>query len=182
MDGVVTVLEDKYYQVVQEIWQDLRQACGLEFNESLTVPHFSWHVAQSYPDEPSLDVLLEKISLQIKPFTVRTAGLGMFFQPRLVVYIPVVKTQELIQVHQMLWEQLADMADQPQSHYAPEFWIPHITLVYEELSESGLGCALAHLAKQPLDWEIQVDNLALIGQSLTEAGSTCIQHSLRGAQ
>lgn len=180
MDGVVTILEEKHYQVVQEIWQDLQQACGLQDNKSLTVPHFSWHVAQEYPDELRLDELLEKASLDIKPFTVRTAGLGIFFQPRLVVYVAVVKTRALIQLHQKLWEELAELAKQPLPYYAPAYWIPHITLVYEELTESALACALTRLANRQLDWEIDVNNLALIGQSQSESGSVCIQHLLRG--
>lgn len=175
MDGVVSILEEKYYQHVQEIWQDLQQACGLQSNDNLTVPHFSWHVAQSYPDELLLDEVLEGLSLQIRPFRVRTSGLGIFFQPRLVIYIPIVKTGELVRVHHILWEQLAGLADQPIDYYAPDLWVPHITLAYEELTNSGLTCALQRVSIRDLDWEIDVNNLALIGPS-----GICIQHTLRG--
>lgn len=180
MDGIVTILDDKYYQFVSDIWQDLKQACNLQGNESLTVPHFSWHVAEAYPDESRLDVLLEEVSLNIKPFTVQTTGLGIFFQPRLVVYIPVIKTPLLIQVHQQLWDLLTDLSDEPTPYYSPELWVPHITLTYEEMSDARLACVIERLSDKPLEWEIQVNNLSLIGQSSSESGGVCIQHSLRG--
>ena len=180
MDGVVTILEDKYYRIVQEIWQDLHQACNLQNSTSLTVPHFSWHVAQSYGSESYLDDLLQKLSLQVKPFQVRTTGVGLFLHPRLVIYIPVVKTQSMIEVHRMLWDQLLALAEQPLPYYSPDHWMPHITLIHEELTETSLSGVLARLSRWEFDWEIQVNNLALIGQTQNASGTICIQHSLRG--
>jgi 2'-5' RNA ligase len=180
MDGVVTILEDDYYRIVQDIWQDLHRVCDLQNSANLTVPHFSWHVAQAYRDEAGLSVMLEKICQQISPFTVRTTGIGLFFQPRLVIYIPVVKTQVLMDVHRMLWEELAQLAEQPLSYYAPEMWVPHITLIHEELSNTGLSSVLSRLSTWQFEWDLQVNNLALIGQSASASGTICIQHSLRG--
>ncbi len=181
MDGIVTILEEKYYQAVQAIWQDLQHKCGVKgVSDALLVPHFSWHVAMAYPDEVRLDKVLEQASLHIKPFTVSTSGVGIFFHPKPVVYLPLVKTRALIEVHQMLWDQLAGLSDQASLYYAPDAWMPHITLVYEELSGTALDCVLLHLSGLSLDWKLQVDNLALIGQASDTFRPVCIQHMLRG--
>ena len=180
MDGVVTILEEPYHQAVKEIWQDLAQACGLKAVQAMAVPHFSWHVAQAYPDEERLNALLEQAAYQYKPFSVRTAGLGFFFHPNLVVYLPLVKTQALINLHQWLWDQIMMFSDQPNPLYAPNSWMPHITLVYEDLSGTELQCVLERLSYRRLDWEIQVSNLALIGQFNDASHPVCIQHTLCG--
>ena len=180
MDGIVTILEEPYFEAVREIWQDLEQTCGLKEIQAMTIPHFSWHVAAAYPDEARLDALLEETCQQFKPFIVRTAGLGIFSHPKMVVYLPLVKTQALISLHQWLWDHLLDQADLPSPYYAPDFWMPHITLAYEELGAVNLDCVLLRLSTHPTNWEIKVDNLALIGQVNNVLHPACIQHKLSG--
>ena len=166
MDSIVTILEEPFYQSVKTIWKDLELQCGFTNAVPMTVPHFSWHVAESYKDEKRLIKVMETVCRQAKPFTVTTAGLGIFPAPKLVVNIALVKNRALLEFHQNLWELLNQLANQPSPHYAPESWAPHITLAYEEFTAKGLCCVMEYLLGRLTDWELTVNNLALISQEL----------------
>lgn len=164
MNGIASLLDKPATERVESLWQELDTQCGLVGVKITPFPHFSWQVTEGY-DSPHLDTSLQDIASQMQPFTIRTAGLGIFSGESPIVYILIVKNEPLMRLHAMLWERMDKIAVHPLPHYAPGQWVPHITLAYNDVRRDNLNCALKILAFQPFDWEIQIDNLVTIAQA-----------------
>jgi len=186
MDGIVTILSEPYYQAVRDLWAGIYRACrtaaqaaGTDsavplpgFINSEDLPHFSWHIAESY-DQNRLSPVLDAICRETLPFTVRTTGLGIFTVPKPVIFIALVKDRPLMEFHEKLWQQLGGLGQGVSGYYAPELWVPHITLAHENLDTSTIGCIIQELASQSFHWEMRVETLAIASQ----AGSGGMQAS-----
>jgi 2'-5' RNA ligase len=175
MHGVVTLLDSKYDQAVEDLWRELELDCGLKGVLVTPVAHFSWHVAVDY-DIPRLRQALEKFAAGSQPFTTRTAGIGVFTGTPPVVYITLVKDDALLQFHNQLHQAIAPLAVQPSLHYHPQAWVPHITLAHDT-DPLRIRCALDKLLFRPFQWEIPVDNLALISQAEGHVGERTFSFS-----
>lgn len=161
MHGLVSLLDKKHFNLVEEIWQDLENNCGLKGIHVTPLPHFSWQIAEDY-DWDALELALQEIAATIEPFTVRTTGLALFTGESPVVFIPVVRTKELSEFHDAIWQQLALISSKPSLYYAPSFWMPHISLAYGDVDAEKLNCLMEKLASRTFNWEIEIDNLTLI--------------------
>lgn len=168
MDGIATILDAVNLERVNSLWRDLQLHCSIPDTQTHLLPHFSWHVAKSYDHEPLLQVLADLCG-QLQPFTVRTAGLGIFSGEKPIIYINLVKDQKIIEVHRKLWEAFTPFAHQPSEYYSPDYWMPHITIYFDEIfNELPEGwetynktmCVLNQLISQRYGWSIAVDNLA----------------------
>jgi 2'-5' RNA ligase len=124
-------------------------------------PHFSYQVAQVY-DVDKIEPVLQRITSNITTFKVRTSGLGIFtgFSP--VLYIPVVRSLELTQLHEELWKEISPASSGVVEYYHPDQWMPHITIGFGDISKDNLSQIIPFLAERDFNWEINVNNLALI--------------------
>jgi 2'-5' RNA ligase len=159
--AVVSLLDQHHYQWVAQLRDELKQEFGVCGIYGTPFPHFSYQVAEGY-DVDRLQAVLKPLASRRVTFQVRTAGLGLFPGPRPVLYIPVVRTDRLARFHQSIWKLTEGCGTGVLQHYHPDFWMPHITLGYGDLTPDNLGPIMRRLAERPLAWEITVDNLALI--------------------
>lgn len=180
MDGVITLLPEPFNSLVEEIWNDLAETCGVRGVFSTPVPHFSWHVAERY-DQDLLQQALKELCAHTRPFQVHTAGLGVFSREHPVVFISLVKDARLLQLHKRLCRVVAPLATGEIEYYLPANWMPHITLVFEDLSRDNLSCVLERLVFRSFEWSFSVDNLALGGQSDEGIGSIYFQVPFGGS-
>ncbi|HEX9029692.1 MAG TPA: 2'-5' RNA ligase family protein [Anaerolineales bacterium] len=169
MYAIVSLLDEQHNNQMLELWQGLEAECGLAGVALTPLPHFSWHIAAEY-DLKRLETALAVLAAGSQPFTVRTTGLGFFTGASPVVFIPVVKDRTISRYHQQVWDLVLPAAMGPSDHYAPEVWVPHITLAYGDVDAARLGCAMEKLAFQPFSWEIPVDHLALVYQLSGQVG------------
>lgn len=170
MDGVVSLLPEPIHSQVEGIWAELADACGVQGINSTPVPHFSWHVAERY-HEVKLKEVLQDLCNRSRPFPIRTAGLGVFSRELPIVYISLVKDARMLDFHERLYRLLGRLADDPNDYYQPVNWMPHITLVFEDLGYDNLSCVMKRLVFRSFQWTFMVDNLSLIGQPPGKSGS-----------
>lgn len=170
MHGLVSLLDKKHYALVEELWYELRDECGVQGIYVTPLPHFSWQVAEDY-DWDVLESVLREIASEARPFTVNTAGLALFTGENPVVYIPAVRTRELSEFHEMIWEQLKPVSTGLIQYYAPPFWMPHISLAYQDVDPEKLRCLMDKLAFRIFNWSIEIDNLTLIYEPEGTIGS-----------
>lgn len=171
MHGFVSLLDKTHYALVEEIWQELEADCDLKGIHVTPLPHFSWQIAEDY-EWTALELALQKITADAQPFTVRTTGLALFTGVSPVVYIPVVRTGELSEFHEMIWKNLASISTSPSLYYSPSFWMPHISLAYSDVETHKLRCLMDKLAFRTFNWEIDIDNLTLIYEPEGMVGQT----------
>ena len=161
MHGLVSLLDQKHYNIVEKIWGDLESKFGLTGIKVTPFPHFSWQIADNYNFD-DLDNKMNSLSKEIKPFTVKTAGLGIFTGDSPVIFITVLKDLNLIRLHERIWEIFYPMGDGVSQYYHPENWTPHISLAYSDVDLSNIGDITKFLSFKNLFWEISIDNFALI--------------------
>jgi 2'-5' RNA ligase len=169
VQAVVSVLDPHYYRQVEGLWEVLERCCELTGIRLTPLPHMSWQVAERYEVE-AVTAALKAMSRRLEPMIVHTAGLGVFTGEAPVLYLPVVKSQELLDRHRLLWEALESLGRGVSRHYQPDRWIPHITLAHGEIKAKQVAKATEVLAKIGLSWEITLDNLALVGQEGEDSG------------
>lgn len=158
---VAALLDAEHSAKIETIWAQLQTCLEVKPRFTTPVPHLSFHVAAGY-DEERLAERLRNIAAAHAPLRVRTAGLGIFTgeQPFLVVLV--VRTEELSALHRALYLAVHELAEQPSPYYAPEIWMPHLTLNPGFLDETQLAHAVAWLSAEPFDWELVIDHVALI--------------------
>ena len=176
MNGIATLLNDPHKTQVEAIWQELEEKCGLIGVRITPFPHFTYQVVEVY-DQTRLEPILQEIAHTTQPFMVQTTGLGLFTGQAPVIYLPLVKNETLLHIHKLIWERTKDVAQGISPFYAPDLWIPHITLGYGDVTKYNLGCAMDALAFQDFDWQIGVDNLTFIEEhDQNTYGRSCIYH------
>ena len=94
MDGIVSLLDSKHNQLIEELWAELKREFTVQGVYVTPYPHFSYHVAQVY-DVDKIEPVLQRITSNITTFNVKTSGLGVFTGTSPVLYIPVVRGTNL---------------------------------------------------------------------------------------
>jgi hypothetical protein len=161
-------------------WNQLTSECEYSGMRTLEIPHFSWQTAEEYQMEP-VKAELENICTSIPPFHFSTSGLGIFAGDRKILFLIIVKTRLLLEIHETLWERMAKYALHAKSFYSPEQWIPHITLNLNPLTEDEFNCALSSLENKTLDFEFEVNHFGLIYLTKESSGVDSI-YPLKGVR
>jgi 2'-5' RNA ligase len=169
MYGIVTLLDPPVAAQVETIWQELEIECGLVGIKITPLPHFSWQISDNYVLD-RIQATLKRVALSSSSFRVMASGIGIFAGQAPVIYIPVVKDENLLRLHARLWEETRQMAPGASRYYSPHHWMPHITLASGDVDVGRLDCAVRRLAFSLLDLEFPVDNLALVYQGDDKEG------------
>jgi hypothetical protein len=161
MHGVVSLLDNKHYQLVEDLWVELAREFAVSSVNVPSYPHVSYQVARRY-NVKSLEPVLRRFAASKTSFQVRTGGLDIFPGPHPVLYIPVVRSPELTQFHEALWQEICSTGSGIQDYYHPAHWVPHITIGIGDMKKDNLSRIVGLLAERDLTWEMTVDNIALI--------------------
>lgn len=165
MLGLVSLLPQPFYQQVEKIWETLETQFNLIGFLVSPIPHFSWQIAEQY-DQELLAQSITEITQTIPPFQIRTNGIGLFTGIRQVIYVPIVKDCHLIDIHNKIWQIGKAHSKELSPLYSPDTWVPHITLVHENLTPENIGTVLKFLASQTYHWEMTIDQIALVSDSM----------------
>jgi 2'-5' RNA ligase len=162
MHSVVSLFDEHITKIVQDLWVELANDFGVrQLAELIPYPHVSYHVAQQY-EEQELVKHVEALAWQATPFQIQTTGLALFTSSHLVLYVPIIRTLELSQFHQNVWQTVIPMGSGTSLYYQSASWVPHITLAEYDINPENLARILAHLSSYPFRWDIMIDNLAIL--------------------
>jgi 2'-5' RNA ligase len=162
MHGIVSLLDDDHYRLVEAIWADLADKVGVRGAYVTPFPHYSYHVAEHY-EVPQLHEILSQIAAQTPPFVVNTTGIGIYtggLTP--VVYITVSRSPLLTRLHKEWWSRFVEVSSGILTYYHPEEWIPHITLGHGDVTNENLPDVIRALSRWDLVWKVPINNLALL--------------------
>lgn len=179
MHAIVSVIDPEHYARVEALWHELELKCGLSGIRATPIPHFSWHIADKYDFDP-LQVEVRQIAGLTRPFSIHTGGLGLFTRENPVLYFPIVRTSLLSKIHQEIWDRVTPLSQKLSPYYAPELWMPHITLAHGDVNLPSLSCVVERLAFQVIAWEITIDNLAVVSQVDENVGELQFRIQLAG--
>lgn len=162
MHGIVSLLDDDHYKMVEDLWAGLEESLGLRGIYTTPFPHFSYHVAEHY-DVDLLEPILQEFATQTPPFEVLTTGLGIFTEGlNPVLYVNVARSPILSKMNAALWALTTDVSAGIVEYYHPEQWVPHITLSYGDIKRENLAEAVGVLSEWDFTWQVRIDNVALL--------------------
>jgi len=179
MHGLVSLLPQPNYGMVERIWDDLERRFGLRGIRVTPLPHFSWNIGEVYPQE-KLEPAMREVAARIAPLRVRAVGLGIFPGPEPVIFIPLVKDRALLEAHQIIWDRFQSVGEGLSTYYSPENWVPHISLAYQDVTRENIGEVMGALAFEPVNWEMPIDNITFIYEPFGEVGSLNFTFPLSG--
>jgi 2'-5' RNA ligase len=168
MITIASLFDKKASTQTSNVWDLLERECDLTGIKTIPYPHFSWFTAGKITD-PVFNEILLGLSNQLKSFTIQTTGLGIFTGQNPIIYLPLVKTLQLISYHVMIWEALSSRVFDMNPYYATENWVPHITIGYGDVTTERLSCAVRNLALHNLSLNITINNLAYLSRIEEEA-------------
>lgn len=171
LEAVIGLFDDETDAKVRGLWQELERRFKLRSIYATPYPHLSFHTANDYPDD-EVEAILRRVAAETAPVTVRTSGLGLFTGENPILYIPIARTAELERLHARLCEALEPLAIEPNPHYQPERWLPHITLASDDLRAHNLPEVLDAMSRKAFDWCVRIDKLALAYTQEREQGLT----------
>lgn len=171
MYALISELNEPAAVHVMHLWRELNQRCGLEGIFNYPNPHFTWFSAEAVDVDRSIPIL-KMIAESAAPFEVQTSGIGLFPGDSPVLYLPVVKTNELISLHRLIWDQILPYAEEVNTFYSSATWVPHITLALRDLSAKNLPCALQVLAGNVQEMAVRVNSFSLVKSENQTTGET----------
>jgi 2'-5' RNA ligase len=179
MQAIISRLDPKTSAIVSDLWQKLCKECGLNAIYTVPTPHVTWFAA----DEIDLDLslpLLSEIADETKDFTLHTFGLGIFSGEKPVLYLPMVKTLEMIQLHCKIWEKVEPHSKEEKLYYSPKMWVPHITLALKDLTKETMACAVNAIGFDRIELYVVIDNLIVAEYEKTSLGELLYQYDFNG--
>jgi 2'-5' RNA ligase len=160
--GVVSLLDERHNALIEDLWSEFRAQFGVHGVHLTPIAHFSYHVAPGY-DIERLHGKMEEIAAQSRPFTVRTSGLGLFTGDIPVLYVGVVRTKALMQLHSLVYNAADPVSRDSLPYYRAETWVPHITLAQHDIDHELLPEVVGLLSRRDFTWEMTIDNVSLLG-------------------
>ena len=173
MHGVVSLLDDEHYRLIEDVWAELAERFDVHGLYSTAFPHFTYQVSEEY-DVAAASAALQSLAARLSPFRVRTAGLGIFCSARPVLHVPVVRSPELDCLHTEVWRALEQrpVGDVARFYEAP-MWVPHVTLAQGDIDADRLAEVVRALSTRNFHREMEVNNLSLIYDIGSEQGLRC---------
>ncbi|MCP4763887.1 MAG: hypothetical protein GY870_19100 [archaeon] len=174
----MSLLDQKYTQRIKKIGKILKNEAGL--SGITQFPHFTWHARKDYEYNKIEDIIKELCEI-IPPFNINTAGLGIFAGSRPVLYVKIVTTNELLNIHSKIFQKAQTISnDSIISYDEPENWVPHITLALGDITKDNIGKAIKLVAFRRFHWKIRIDNLSFYNGPKGEIGTIKYQFPLKG--
>jgi 2'-5' RNA ligase len=160
MHTIISELDPETSGIVRDLWEKLFNKCGLKGVYLAPTPHFTWLAADEFDIDQVKSVLHELVD-QVQSFKLHTFGIGVFSGKEPVLYLPMVKSLEMISLHCQIWKHIAPLSEGLKQYYSPKIWVPHITLALKDLTQETLACAVNAIAFEQIELYVKVDNLAI---------------------
>ena len=170
MHGLVSLLDEHHYKIVLNLWRELEDQFGLIGIKVTPYPHFSWQVAEDYTLD-KIEKIIYKTTKKLKPFKIRTTGLGIFASETPILYITITLNKELMANHEIIFNSFKEITHGLVPYYTPSIWVPHISLAYTDLTQDNIGDVVRYLSTKDYHWEININNLAFIYEPTGSIGN-----------
>jgi hypothetical protein len=178
MYAITSLFEESASEATRSFWETLEINCGLSGVKTSPYPHFSWLATTDFLWDP-VSEKLEMLCETLPPFQVQTAGLGIFTGSKPILYISLVKTAQLLNIHSKIWNAVFPFLKDPILYYSPEHWIPHITVAYGDLTIQNLPCAIQGMMDKPIDFVLEIKKISVLFHTSEEVGIKAV-FPLRG--
>ena len=146
---------------INELIHSLETKFGLMDVQATPEPHLTYQLVEPV-DMEELKGSLARVAAETKPFVAHTTGLGMFPGERPVIYIPVLRSDYLNELHHRVLAVAGPLCSRTDKFSAPDLWLPHVSLALHDTTPELLGPVLQFLNNQTFNLELDITNLAIL--------------------
>ena len=157
--AIVSNLEGQPYKDVRRLWKLLERSYGCKAIQAYSHPHVSFQSART-PDVRQLKRDFENVVSQIRPFEIEVVGARHFRKD--VIYLAVKRTRELAKIHKLINRFLESRCQDLVELYAPEHWLPHVTLAMEDLTEDNFEKAWMEFGGSNIRFKQRLHNICMV--------------------
>jgi 2'-5' RNA ligase len=170
VNALVSLLDHEHAEAVREIWADIEATFEVTPRYVKPFVHFSYHVVADEYDLDHLEPQLDELAKRYQPLELRTEGFDVFMGTEPVLFAKVGRTPELDTLQKEIWEECTPHFGVGLPFYAPDVWVPHVTLAQGPRTQEILPELIDAVRERDLEWQLRVDNLAIIEDGGKERG------------
>ena len=142
----------------QAVWKKIldsipKSRIALVSHNNAEFAHISWIVSQQM-DVLKVEKTLKSIASVQSQISVSSAGLGIFSSEKPVVTLQLVRNPSLSRLHAKVWTQCHKDMENSKPYYSPDFWMPHVTLLHDELTSQEYSEFLLSSIYSPFQMDI----------------------------
>ena len=163
MLAITSLLNPQNAERINRIIKSLEVEFGLDDVQATPDPHITYQLA-GVRKLSALKKVLREVAHTTKPFAAHTTGLGLFPGPNPVIYIPVLRSDALNQLHRRITEATRPLCLRTDKFSGPDCWLPHISLALHDTTPELLGPVLQYLNKQTFNLKLTINNIAILRQ------------------
>ena len=163
MLAITSLLNPQNADRINSIIRSLETEFGLDDVQATPDPHITYQLA-GVRKGAALRQVLRGVARNTKPFVAHTTGLGIFPGPNPVIYIPVLRSDALNQLHHRIRQATAPLCLRTDKFSGPDCWLPHISLALHDTTPELLGPVMQYLNQQTFDLKLTISNLAILRQ------------------
>jgi 2'-5' RNA ligase len=145
---------------INRIVKGLETKFGLDDVQDTPDPHLTYLLTGTRR-LTELKAMLQEVAATTPPFSAFTTGLGVFPGENPVIYIPVLRSNDLNLLHQRVLDVTAPLC-RASTYYTPDRWLPHISLALHDTTPDLLGPVLRHLNQETYNLRLNINNLAIL--------------------
>jgi 2'-5' RNA ligase len=148
-------------KLVRKLWSDLATGANTSFMiEEGCRPHVTLGAFETY-SSPKFEKELQRFTASLKPIPLRFDFLGLFLQPKRVVFLGPVVTDQLLLVHRRFNECLGPLVGGSDPLCPPGRWVPHCTLAFDIPAEA-VSKAVEICSRAQLQFVTEVREIGLV--------------------
>lgn len=161
MVAVVSLLDAEHSKIVNDIISELEINFNISGVKITPYPHITWLISE-IDKLAELKHYLKQAAQSSDIIHVSTAGLGIFPGEQPVIFVPVIRADNLNKFHARLFEDINAFSTQTVQFYNPSYWIPHISLALHDTDPQILPELIAYLNQRTYNWKIALDNITIL--------------------
>jgi 2'-5' RNA ligase len=161
MVAIVSLLDAEHSDKLNQLIYSLEREFGLKEVQKTPYPHITWLTVNDGSLQ-NLKKTLGDVTGICCRFRISTTGLGIFTGEKPVLYIPVLRTENVNQFHGQLHEAVSLVCQEINPYYHPDVWMPHLSLALGDTTPQVVSQALLFLNQQDFRWKVELDNLTLL--------------------
>ena len=166
LQALLTILPDPFYTRITNIWIDLEKRFGIKWiKENVPFPHITWNVAEKYNTE-NFEQTLKNSLKNLVSINIKTEGLGIFTGEKIVLYLPIKPSKEVLEFHEFFWNLVNLNQTKLNKYYAPTNWFPHITLAVEDINKENIGQVVNYLSDKKFKYNIKLESVSIVQREL----------------
>jgi len=161
MLAITSLLTSPSADFINGLIKSLETEFGLNDVQATPDPHLTYQIAEP-ADLTVLKDALRRIAATTKTFTAHATGLGMFPGDSPVIYIPVLRSDALNDLHHRVLDVAGPLCSRTDKFSQPDLWLPHISLALHDTTPELLGPVLRFLNTKTYNLALEITNLTLL--------------------